>query len=87
MAGRFRYLNIGLGVILAYVGMKMLLAGDPVNWHPPTYVSLLVIAVVLTITIVASLRADAREHDADDSVEHEMSEAAGHHGGDDQPGS
>ena len=26
MAGRFRYLNIGLGVILGFVGVKMLLA-------------------------------------------------------------
>jgi tellurite resistance protein TerC len=77
LAGRFRYLNIGLGVILAYVGVKMLFTGDPVNWHPPTYISLVVIAVVLTITIVASLRADAREHDADDTMAHELSEAAG----------
>ena len=30
------YLNIGLGVILGYVGVKMLLAGPPVEWHPPT---------------------------------------------------
>ena len=40
MAGKFRYLNVGLGVILAYVGVKMLLVGDPVEWHPPTYLSL-----------------------------------------------
>jgi TerC family integral membrane protein len=82
-AGRFRYLNIGLGVILAYVGAKMLLVGDPVNWHPPTYVSLVVITIVLTITIWASLRADARELDRDDSIDHELQEAAGHHAGDD----
>ncbi len=72
MAGRFRYLNVGLGVILAYVGVKMLLVGPPVEWHPPAYLSLVVISVVLTIAIVASLRADAREHDADDSVAHEL---------------
>ena len=29
MQGRFRYLNIGLGVILAFVGVKMLLIGEP----------------------------------------------------------
>jgi tellurite resistance protein TerC len=61
MAGRFRYLNVGLGVILAYVGVKMLLVGEPVNWHPPTYLSLVVIGIVLTVAIVASMRADSRE--------------------------
>jgi tellurite resistance protein TerC len=72
MAGRFRYLNIGLGVILAYVGVKMLLVGPPVEWHPPAYTSLLVIGFVLTVAIVASLRADSKDHDSDDSVEHEI---------------
>jgi tellurite resistance protein TerC len=72
MAGRFRYLNVGLGVILAYVGVKMLLTGPPVEWHPPAYLSLIVIGIVLTVAIVASIRADAGEHDEDDSVEHEI---------------
>jgi tellurite resistance protein TerC len=72
MAGKFRYLNVGLGVILAYVGLKMLLVGPPFEWHPPTYLSLLVISVVLTIAVVASLRADAREHDPDDTIDHEL---------------
>jgi hypothetical protein len=35
-----------------------------------------VISVVLAVAIVASLRADAREHDADDSMDHEL---AAHH--------
>jgi tellurite resistance protein TerC len=65
MAGKFRYLNVGLGVILAYVGVKMLLVGPPVEWHPPTYLSLVVIALVLTVAIWASLRADAKDHDTD----------------------
>jgi tellurite resistance protein TerC len=56
MADRFRYLNRGLGVVLAYVGLKMLLV-DVV--HPPTAVSLAVIVGVLALTIVLSLRADA----------------------------
>jgi tellurite resistance protein TerC len=72
MAGKFRYLNVGLGVILAYVGVKMLLVGPPVEWHPPTYLSLVVIGVVLTVAIVASVRADAREHDSPDTMDHEM---------------
>jgi len=76
MAGKFRYLNVGLGVILAYVGVKMLLVGEPVEWHPPTYLSLVVIGVVLAVAIVASIRADDKEHDADDSVEHEIQSAS-----------
>ena len=58
MAGRFRYLNAGLGIILGFVGIKMLV----VEWyHFPTAVSLGVIAGVLTVTIWLSLRADKRE--------------------------
>ncbi len=58
MAGKFRYLNIGLGVILAFVGIKMLLA-DVV--HMPGWLSLGVISTVLTVAIVTSLRADRRD--------------------------
>jgi tellurite resistance protein TerC len=61
MAGRLRYLNIGLGFILAFVGLKMLV----VEWyHPPQWLSLGVIAVALTVAIVASLRADRKDPDA-----------------------
>ena len=35
MQGKFRYLNVGLGVILAFVGMKMLLIGEPFEVHLP----------------------------------------------------
>ncbi len=72
LAGKFRYLNIGLGVILAYVGLKMLAVGKPLEIHPPTWLSLVVISVVLTAAIVLSLRADKKDADTDDSVEHEM---------------
>jgi len=58
MQGRFRYLNAGLGVILAFVGVKMLLLDV---YHMPTWLSLTVIASVLTVTIWASLRAEKRE--------------------------
>jgi tellurite resistance protein TerC len=58
MAGRFRYLNIGLGAILFFVGIKMII----VEWyHFPTYISLLVIAGLLTVTIWLSLRAEKRD--------------------------
>jgi tellurite resistance protein TerC len=66
MAGRFRYLNVGLGVILAFVGVKMLIA----EWyHFPTWASLAVITVVLTVAIVASLRAVARDPEPDPAAE------------------
>ena len=68
MAGRFRYLNLGLGVILAFVGVKMLIA----EWyHFPTWISLSVITVVLTVTIVASLRAEKRDESATDALQDE----------------
>ena len=58
MAGKFRYLNVGLGVILGFVGIKMLIA----EWyHFPIWASLSIIALVLTTAIVASLRADNRD--------------------------
>jgi tellurite resistance protein TerC len=61
MQGKFRYLNLGLGVILAFVGVKMLLAGEPLELHMPTWLSLSVITLVLAATILASLAADARD--------------------------
>ena len=58
MAGQFRYLNIGLGVILGFDGMKMIVA----EWyHPPMWLSLGVIAGALAVSIAASRRADRRE--------------------------
>ncbi len=61
MQGKFRYLNVGLGVILTFVGIKMLLIGEPFEVHLPTYVSLSVIAAVIAISVIASLRADAQD--------------------------
>jgi tellurite resistance protein TerC len=55
--GKFRYLNLGLGVILFFVGVKMLLLDV---WHMPTWLSLIVITVILTVTILASLWADKK---------------------------
>jgi tellurite resistance protein TerC len=57
MAGRFRYLHVGLALILGFVGVKMILANV---YHLPTFVSLGVIAAILAGAIVASIRADRR---------------------------
>jgi tellurite resistance protein TerC len=69
MAGRFRYLNVGLGVILAFVGTKMLIVD---LWHVPTWLSLAVIAVTLAAAVVVSLRADAREPETIDDIAREI---------------
>jgi tellurite resistance protein TerC len=50
---KFHYLKIGLGVVLSFVGVKMLLAHS--TWKIDTHVSLGVIVVVLAASVVASL--------------------------------
>ena len=62
----FRYLKIGLSVVLIFIGAKMLLTphSEPARWFQieiPTAVSLLVIAGILTTAILASAIAAKRE--------------------------
>ena len=53
MHARFRYLQEGLAIILAFVGIKMIIS----RWyHIPTPVSLLVIVLVLVSSVTFSLR-------------------------------
>lgn len=52
MIGRFRYLNVGLAVVLAFIGLKMLLAD---LYEMPTYASLAVIVLTVGTAIAASL--------------------------------
>ena len=54
---RFRYLHLGLAVILGYVAAKLLLADV---WHPPTGVSLGVVVAVVSAAAVASAVAERR---------------------------
>ncbi len=49
---KFRFLKIGLSAILVFVGVKMLIEGF---YHIPIVASLVVIASILTISIIASL--------------------------------
>jgi tellurite resistance protein TerC len=57
MRTRFTYLQEGLAIILAFVGVKMIIA----EWyHIPTWLSLTVIALVLTASIGFSLKAAPR---------------------------
>ncbi len=72
---RLRYLNIGLGVLLGFIGVKLVLqalhenslpflnGGEPVGWAPelPAWVSLAVIVVTLGVTAVTSIAASRRD--------------------------
>ena len=48
----FHYLNYGLAVVLMFIGAKMLVS---YKYQIPTWIALVVIAVVLTISVVASV--------------------------------
>ena len=58
LLSRFRYLNVGLAVVLGYVGAKLMLEDV---WHPPIGLSLGVIVVSLSLAALASAIADRRE--------------------------
>ncbi|MGQ0433003.1 MAG: TerC family protein [Microthrixaceae bacterium] len=64
---KFDYLQPGLAVILAFVGAKMILA----EWfHIPTFISLGVIATVLAVAIVASIKLDRPDgHGPDEALD------------------
>jgi tellurite resistance protein TerC len=51
---KFHYLKIGLGIVLTFVGVKMLLGHSP--WKIDTALSLAVIVTILAVSIAASLR-------------------------------
>jgi tellurite resistance protein TerC len=61
---RLVHLNIGLAVILAFVGMKMLLVDV---FHVDTLLSLGIVGAVLAITVVTSLRSTPEGVDAPDA--------------------
>jgi len=68
----FKYLKYGLALILVFVGSKMAMA----NWFKiPVDISLLVIAVILGVSMVASVRKSKKEMK-------NMSDATGKQGGD-----
>ncbi|MCS7014407.1 MAG: TerC family protein [Chloroherpetonaceae bacterium] len=57
---RFSHLKYGLAFILAFVGVKMVLAGINPDWKIPSPVSLAVVASTLAISIAVSLLLSAR---------------------------
>jgi tellurite resistance protein TerC len=79
---RFRYLQTGLAVILAFVGVKMIVQ-QAFDFHIPTYVSLPVIGVILGVSIGASLL--RRERDDHEEASDEAMVEALHDAFDDDP--
>lgn len=68
MQDKFRYLHFGLGGILGFVGIKMLLTFSAeafefpsADFHFPTFLSLGIIFGILAVTVIASLIADKRD--------------------------
>lgn len=49
---KFHYLKLGLSIILVFIGIKMLITGV---FHIPTFGSLIVIIIILTVSILASM--------------------------------
>lgn len=72
---RLRYLGIGLALILAFIGVKLVLEamhmntlpfinhGQPIGWAPevPTWLALVVIVGILAVTTLASLMGNSTE--------------------------
>jgi len=85
MQDKLRYLHYGLGAILGFVGVKMLLtfSAEQFEWpsedfHVPTFLSLGVIALILLVTVVASFVTNKRDPHSSPPAEHDVvdSEAA-----------
>jgi len=54
MMGKFHYLKIGLALVLVFVGAKMILHKADI-YHMPIFISLGVVALLLVLSVVASL--------------------------------
>ena len=50
---KFRYLRLGLAIVLTFIGLKMLVGA--VGFHIPIKISLAFVAIVLVGSVVASL--------------------------------
>jgi tellurite resistance protein TerC len=57
---RFKHLDIGLALVLAFVGAKMLLSDV---WHVPIWLSLTVIVAIIAVAILTSLLGQGRHPD------------------------
>lgn len=55
IANKFAFVKKGVGVILVYVGIKMLLPLINENWHIPVFISLVIIITILSFSVLISL--------------------------------
>ena len=70
---KFDYLQEGLAVILAFVGVKMIIS----EWyHIDTFVSLGIIALILAVSIFASIKLDRGDGDGDEALDQAALEGA-----------
>ncbi len=63
IADKFEFVKKGVGIILAYVGVKMLLPIINPAWHIPVFISLAVILSVLLISVIISIILNKRKTD------------------------
>lgn len=58
---KFRYLRIGLAIVLTFIGAKMLVTA--IGFHIPIWFSLIFVAAVLAGSVVASLLIPPKQHE------------------------
>ncbi len=62
IADKFEFVKKGVGIILGYVGIKMLLPMVRPDWHIPVFISLLVIISILGFSILISIVLNERKN-------------------------
>lgn len=55
VADKFAFVKKGVGTILVYVGIKMLIPLAVPGWHIPVHISLFVIITILSVSIIISI--------------------------------
>jgi tellurite resistance protein TerC len=89
MVDKFRYLHYGLSAVLIFIGVKMMAEFGLKHWGTgpeqhflPSWVSLTIIGVLLTISIVASMIANRRDErqqlEQNEDLESEVQDECGH---------
>jgi tellurite resistance protein TerC len=73
---RFVYLKLGLGLVLVWVGLKLVLQVD--LYKVPTFASLAVVSAIIAVSITASLRATRGKLPETDSGQASLGPELGH---------
>ncbi len=61
IADKFEFVKKGVGIILCYVGVKMLLPLYNSAWHIPVFISLIIIIAILFFSVLASMAINIRK--------------------------